>query len=493
MFIFSIAVVQNTIVIAQTYYPLAANRTVHNSPLEIKETDSGIVALIFEGTIQPNSRIVVSSKLVRKDINAITKSGRETEILWDSSAGAVYSPYVCQLDNGTFIVAAAVPLPGQNIDLASAGSQLVVPWLLHFDSSLHLINAKQLIELGNIFFDYVCFGSLSKNKLLMSVTAKNAITKTNHYLLDVPSFSVIDSLYLNINYMLPEQWVQLDQNKFVTSNNAAQHFIMDSMLNHTMPFFAQVLNGYNTLHNTIGAAKFENKPIYNADLDSANKTKQYICLYSFDTNKASKTSIIYLEQSLTAIYTNQTRFNVSVHDSDIYFGTNFYPCSIWSYGSNCTNEQVIRKVRNGSLVWMKTLGGDAGYFLNQVIATKTGIWVISLRNKTGENIDQFDTYYALLDSNGNDIGPVIPFLTNTTKQATKEEIILTPNPATTSVTISTTFSGNYKLTITNQLGQMMYESKNASNKIDISKYAPGLYRFAVEHQNKKYVQMVVKQ
>jgi hypothetical protein len=475
---------------AQTYYPLAANRNVLNGVFKGKEIDSGLVILTCELKTKQGTFVLDSSKLFTRQINVLTNAIQQTEIVWPNSARAGYTTQILKLNDGTYLTLASVPIATESIDFYATTTQKVEPWFLHLDSNYNLISAKYCTDLGTMAIGDASLGVLGNDRFVMSVSSTTQ--GTDLFAIETSTLNLISTKSIS-TYFPVGSWNIVAPNKYICFNHLGLSFTCDSNLNFSPVVDTKVLPGYLTLRHMAAFAKYANMPIYNVVLDSANTAKQFISIFAYDTTRADNTRLLYKEESQTQLFINRVVYNVSVLDSAIYFGSNFTTCPITSFSNPCTNEQVIRKVRNGNLIWMKTLGGEAGYLLDQVIATKHGIWVICRRNKFGENIDQFDTYYALLDTNGNDIGPVIPFTTKINEQSKKESISLSPNPATSVVNITTTFTSNYHLTITNQLGQIMHEAKNASNKIDVSKYAPGLYRFAVQHQGKNYVQMVVKQ
>jgi hypothetical protein len=477
---------------AQYYYPLSADKNVLNGQIRAIQVDSGISTFIVQYKIQGLYKTLVNSVIKTRRLNAINNTVLDNTVVWSGSDRAVYLPQLLKMSDSLYVLLAVLPLVGNAYEFNPSGPQLFEPWILKFDANLQLISAEHISDIGSMYINVAALGKLSDDKIVISISSSVDFSTTKHHLVELSSLNLLDTSITQY-YIYPNQWSEIRPNKYLCSNEIGQLLITDSFLNLSNIFLAQVLAGHTTKHNGNAEAKYFGAPIYQATLDSGNSVEQKIAVYCFDTTKADSTSLLYVEPSLMPIYANQARLNLSVIDFNIYFGTNYNPCSMWNHPSTCTNEQVIRKVRNGKLIWMKTLGGDAGYYLNQVLATNTGIWIISLRNKAGENTNQYDVYYALLDTNGNDIGPVIPFTTKINEQSKKESISLSPNPATSVVNITTTFTGNYNLTITNQLGQIMHEAKNASNKIDVSKYAPGLYRFAVQHQGKMYVQMVVKQ
>jgi Secretion system C-terminal sorting domain len=487
---------------AQTYYPLAADKTYGNFPTEAIATDSGIAYISCNYNFASGTRDIISSRFVKKTINSISKILHEEEISWNGSQFARVFPSLLKLNDGSYLAAAITPKSEQFISLTFnppvPDSIVQSVSLLQFDSKLNFIRVLKLDSIGYLPITRVFLGLLDSNKIIVTIAQRDSQNIAHNYIYNLSIANVERQTNFTVTYF-PSHWTKISNGKSVLTDIAAQHTVTDTLINvayQTFPFILPTTYGY---YMTPSINYLAGNPIYMAFIDLfASNTKDACIIYSVEEFGTLITSPLYVEPLAISEKANNFKANLglSIFDSALFVGTNFTNSYVYFDNttiSNLPSTQHIRKVINGNLIWKKALGGDAAYYLNQVLATPTGIWVIVIRNKAGENLTEFDTYYALLDSNGNDIGPAFIPSPNMLEENKEQQITLTPNPATTSVTISTTFSGNYNLTITNQLGQMMYESKNASNKIDISKYAPGLYRFAVEHQNKKYVQMVVKQ
>jgi len=171
----------------------------------------------------------------------------------------------------------------------------------------------------------------------------------------------------------------------------------------------------------------------------------------------------------------------------IYFGNEKNHCSLYPTDyTSCNDEYITLNCIDdeGTLNWSKVIGGDANYYVTNVIATiDTGVIVFVDRfDYLNNNIIEFDIYAIKFDKNGNEVN-IITVDSGTTIEEFAG-IITYPNPANNILYFDyDTKYRDLEIAVFDIAGKKYLRQKLSRNMIDISNLPKGNYRYLLKSEN----------
>ncbi len=179
------------------------------------------------------------------------------------------------------------------------------------------------------------------------------------------------------------------------------------------------------------------------------------------------------------------RDNIDFIDKNSIFmgGMHHFSISLQQFQSPDNWVMIVNTDSELNLNWQKFYGGDACYYMYNILATQDGgCLMVGTRYDEKIQTDERDIYIIKTDPNGN-----ITHINGEPSEQKAKEVILYPNPATSELTIQKAVQvGKCTVEFYSITGKKVFSQNltNSTTKIDISNLEKGSYIYKISDNNK---------
>jgi hypothetical protein len=212
-------------------------------------------------------------------------------------------------------------------------------------------------------------------------------------------------------------------------------------------------------------------------------------IYAYDPTRTSNCKVIYEE-----------RFNVwhtgtFFHKGVTSFGTDklafadiLLPCNLYRKGSNCRNTARVTLIDTaGNLKWTRSLGNNAAYQGQQLIAWQDKLFLFVKKYAPIHDDQYIDMFYIVFDSLGNDITMNYLLNTNKIQPLTATNYIKTwPSPCNNILNVDNPSAEEFTYSITDISGGLQAKGQ-CSGKIQTEQLPNGIYVLSIIQNNRHKV------
>ncbi|MFM2387115.1 MAG: Secretion system C-terminal sorting domain [Bacteroidota bacterium] len=346
--------------------------------------------------------------------------------------------------------------------------------LVVYDSLLQLLSVNLVAGLESTSISALVTYEISDSTMALCIDHGGGLTKTVIY--EVNSSATVVGTDTITGVLLPRQHFRIGPNYDIVVGNTGACVVLDSARSVVRVQALDPLPGNWVRGISYGRATLAGMPVFVGLSDSAAQQFNRIFVFAYDSSSTNGARLLYKEElqkysPVNSFYKEIVNFTPTT----IAFGDCLEPCAMNTPNIFCASLIRVHLIDTfGNLRWTRTLGGDAAYQGNQLVAVDGKLFVFAYRYAQVSDEYRRDVYYTVFDSLGNDVTAAYPLALNGIKHLKPAPLVVYPNPSVSTLYLELTTLEQVPYTVHDMQGRLLQQG-NTSGAIRTELLGTGDY------------------